>query len=76
MMFSLATCTPFVTNHNGLLGCSLGDDGTPHPGDSCSFACNPFLGQHGNTTRTCQSDGTWSESKCISSVHLKIALSL
>ena len=39
---SIATvhCSSLTTVDNGLLSCSLGDDGVPSYKDTCSFTCN------------------------------------
>ena len=52
---------PFLTNPvNGLIICSLGDDGIPTHGDTCSFTCNSGYEIIGLDTRMCQSDKSWS----------------
>ena len=43
-----------------MITCSLGDDGVPFYGDTCSFTCNAGYELTGSDTRTCQSDGRWS----------------
>jgi len=43
-----------------MIDCSLGDDETPSYEDTCSFTCNTGYQLTGRTTRTCQSDGSWS----------------
>ena len=48
--------------NNGMIICSLGDDGVPSYKDTCSFTCNTGYELTGNDTRTCQSDGSWSGS--------------
>ena len=47
---------------NGELFCSLRDDGAPSYQDTCSFTCNTGYELTGSDTRTCQSDGSWSDS--------------
>ena len=39
-----------------MVNCSMGDDGVPSYGDTCSFTCNDGSAE----TRFCQSNGTWS----------------
>lgn len=52
---------PFLTNPvNGIIICSLGDDGIPTHGDTCSFTCNSGYEIIGLDTRTCQTDKSWS----------------
>ena len=48
--------------NNGMINCSLGDDGIPSYEDTCSFTCNNGYELTGSNTRTCQSDGSWSGS--------------
>ena len=45
-----------------MLNCSLGEDGFATSGDTCSFTCNNGYEIFGNTTRICQTDGSWSGS--------------
>ena len=47
---------------NGMINCSLEDDGVYSYEDTCSFTCNTSyeLTGHGNDTRTCRSNGSWS----------------
>ena len=45
-----------------MTNCSLGDDGVPFYGDTCSFTCNTGYELTGSDTRTCQSNGSWSGS--------------
>jgi len=61
-----ATCSSFADPNNGVMTCSLGDDGIPSYEDTCSFTCNTGYELTGSDTRTCQSDGSWSgsEAKC------------
>jgi len=48
---------------NGVMTCSLGDDGVASYEDTCSFTCNTGYVLTGSTTRTCQSDRSWSGSE-------------
>ena len=47
---------------NGMINCSLGDDGVPSYEDTCSFTCNTGYELTGSNTGTCQSNGSWSDS--------------
>ena len=58
-------CSSLTDPNNGLINCSLGDDGVPSYEDTCSFACNTGYELTGSDTRTCQSDGSWSGSEAI-----------
>ena len=51
--------------NNGMINCSLGDDGVPSYEDTCSFTCNTGHELTGSNTRTCQSDGSWSETDSV-----------
>ena len=64
IVFSV-TCLPFTDLENGMINCSLGDDGAPSPEDTCSFACNTGYELTGSETRTCQSDKSWSGSDAL-----------
>ena len=54
-----ALCPPLTNPDNGVINCSLGDDG-PSYEDTCSFTCNTGYKLTGNDTRICQSDRNWS----------------
>ena len=45
---------------NGIINCSLGDDGTFSYEDTCSLTCNTGYELTGSDTRICQSNGNWS----------------
>ena len=59
-------CTSLTDPNNGVVYCSLGDDGISSFEDTCDFTCNTGYELTGSDTRTCQSDGNWSgtESMC------------
>ena len=52
---------------NGMINCSLEDNGVLFYEDTCSFTCNTGYELTGSDTRTCQSDGSWSgnETMCV-----------
>ena len=58
-------CSPLTDSNNGMISCSLGDDGVPSYEDTCTFTCNTDYELTGNATRICQSDGSWSGSDDI-----------
>ena len=58
-------CSSLTTADNGLMSCSLGDDGVPSYEDTCSFTCNTGYELIGSDTRTCQSNGSWSGSDSL-----------
>ena len=65
-MYELAVaCPPLTDPNNGVMTCSLGDDGVPSYEDICSFTCNTGYELTGSDTRTCQSDGSWSGSDAM-----------
>ena len=53
---------PLTDPDNGMIDCSLGDDGVDSYEDTCSFTCNIGYELIGSDTRTCQSNGNWSSS--------------
>ena len=63
----VVSCSSLTNPDNGIINCSLGDDGVPSYEDTCSFTCNTGYELTGSTERTCQSDGSWSGSpvSCI-----------
>ena len=61
-VYSLVNCSSLSDPNNGMINCSLGDDGVPSYEDTCSFTCNTGYELTGSDTRTCQSDGSWSGS--------------
>ena len=58
--FSLVLCLSLTNPNNGMINCSLGNNGAPSYEDTCSFTCNTGYELTGSDTRTCQSDGSWS----------------
>ena len=62
LISSLVSCPPLTNLNNGMINCSLGDDGVPSYEDTCNFTCNTGYELTGSNTRTCQSDGSWSGS--------------
>ena len=61
-MLSLVSCSFLNDPNNGVINCSLGDDGVPSYKDTCNFICNTGYELTGSYTKTCQSDGSWSGS--------------
>ena len=56
-------CEGLSTPANGEITlCSSGRVGVGYEGDTCSFTCNTGYELTGSDTRTCQSDGSWSDS--------------
>ena len=56
------SCSSLTEPNNGIMNCSLGDDGIHYYQDTCNFSCNTGYELTGSDTRTCQSDGSWSGS--------------
>ena len=56
----IVSCSSLNNPNNGIINCSLGDDGIPFYEDTCSFTCNTGYELIGSDTRTCQSNGSWS----------------
>ena len=61
-MITIVNCLLLNMPTNGTINCSLGDDGVPSYEDTCSFTCNTGYELTGSDTRTCQSNGSWSDS--------------
>ena len=56
-------CDNLSTPANGeITSCSSGRKGVGYEGDTCSFTCNTGYELTGSDTRTCQSNGSWSDS--------------
>ena len=53
-------CPSLTDPYNGVMNCSLGDDGIYSYEYTCSFTCNTGYELTGSDTRTCQSNGSWS----------------
>ena len=62
MKFVSVPCPSLTDPSNGMITCSLGDDGVPSYEDTCSFTCNTGYELTGSDTRICQSNGNWSGS--------------
>ena len=65
-------CPQIFDPDNGMINCSLGDDGVPSYEDACSFICNTGYELSGSDTRICQSDGSWSGSDDMCGRGMKI----
>ena len=65
LFYLLVFCPLLESLINGMVSCSLGDDGVPSYEDTCSFTCDTGYELTGNNTRTCQSDGSWSGSDVV-----------
>ena len=62
LLYIIVSCPSLTDPNNGTITCSLGDDGVPSYEDTYSFTCNNGYELTGSPQRTCQSDGSWSES--------------
>ena len=60
--FAIVNCSLLNNPENGIINCSLGDNGVPSYEDTCSFKCNTGYELTGSDTRICQSNGSWSGS--------------
>jgi len=58
-------CPLLADPDNGMINCSLGDDGVSSYEDTCSFTCNTGYELTSNDTRSCQSNGSWSGSNDV-----------
>ena len=63
LILLIVFCSSLANPNNGMISCSLGDDGVYSYEDICNFTCNTGYELTGSDTRTCQSDGSWSGSK-------------
>ena len=60
MFCCVVPCPSLTDPNNGVMTCSLGDDGVPSYKDTCSFTCNTGYELTVSDTRICQSNGSWS----------------
>ena len=60
IFLTIVNCSMLNSPMNGMINCSLGDDGVPSYEDTCGFTCNTGYELTGSTERTCQSNGNWS----------------
>ena len=65
LFICLVPCTLLTKPDNGVINCSLGDNGIPSYEDTCSYTCNTGYELTGSDTRTCQSNGSWSGSDVV-----------
>ena len=56
----IVSCSLLTNPNNGMINCSLGDDGVHSYEDTCSFTCNTGYELTDSTQRICQSNGSWS----------------
>ena len=65
VIHTLVSCPLIPDVTNGMINCSLGDDGVSSYEDTCSYTCNTGHELNGSNTRTCQSNGSWSGSDTV-----------
>ena len=60
-------CPVLSDPDNGEVFCSLGNNGVPTKGDTFSYICDDIATLSGDSSRQCQSDGTWTgnDPSCI-----------
>ncbi len=56
------TCSDLTALTNGMIGYNMGTVSPKPVGTVATYTCNPGYILNGGTTRTCGSDGVWSES--------------
>jgi len=63
----IVSCPSLTDPNNGMVTCSLGDDGVPSYEDICIYKCNTGYKRTNAQRRNCQSNGIWSGSddECI-----------
>ena len=57
--YTIVGCPMLTDPSNGMVSCSLGDDGVATIEDTCSYTCNTGYVLTGNAMRTCGSGGMW-----------------
>ena len=67
LWYIIVSCPLLTDPNNGMINCSLGDDGVPSYEDTCSYTCDIGYQLNGSDTRTCQSDGSWSGTNAMCS---------
>ena len=66
---------PILTDpENGMVFCTLGDDGIPSEGDFCVYQCDDGYVLSHDPIRECQGDGTWTDTKPTCDIGKKYAL--
>ena len=72
-MFIGRVCPTLMSPDNGMIDCSLGDDGAATNGDTCTVTCNDGFTLRGDATRTCQITRRirWlgDEARCVQGMH-------
>ena len=70
----LVICLMLNDPTNGIIACSLGDDGVATDGDICNYTCNIGYVVRDNAMRTCGSDGSWSGTQptCIGKFNITV----
>jgi len=53
-------CQLLTVPDNGIISCSLGDDGQASLGDTCNYTCSSGYELSGNVSRSCKLNGNWS----------------
>jgi len=53
-------CPNLTDPDNGMVDCSLGDNGVPTEGDTCVYQCDDGYVLSGDPARECLSNGAWS----------------
>ena len=48
------SCDPLSAPDNGMIDCSLGGDGIPTNGDTCTFTCDDGFELSGSQSRRCR----------------------
>ena len=64
-MAVVVACPNLTQLNNGMINCSLGDDGVPSSEDTCSFTCNTGYELTGSETIFCQNNGSWNNNDTL-----------
>ena len=62
---STVPCEQLTNTSGEMILCMLGDDGRPSYEDICMVTCNTGYELTGNSTRICQSNGSWSDTSDV-----------
>ena len=72
MYYYIVKCQNVTEVNNGMITCTMGDDGVLSYEDMCSVTCNTGYTLTGSNTTICQGDGSWSSTNnsCITGSYL------
>lgn len=62
---NIAQCMVLTDPPDGVIACSVGNDGVPSVGDTCTTECIGVVMTDGPRSRTCGTNGTWSSTSLV-----------